>query len=267
MKRELGVVKAADSADWLLSRGIASATTSDLAQMLGVDEDQVRRRLHSRVSRGEWVMPVRGLWIPIPPEYRTWGAPEGIEIIDVMMRHLGASYYVGWLSAAQVHGASHHAPQVFQVAVDKQVRNRIVGRTRFEFAQRDVDTIPVELRPTSSGSVRVSTAAVTCLDLASDVARGGGIDNIATVLIELSDEGHLDVSELSALSTRFPAAAGRRVGYVLDRYTGRTDLEELRAVVRNATLTPSRLDPARDAAGAIDWNWQVYVNRELEPDS
>jgi predicted transcriptional regulator of viral defense system len=53
------------------------------------------------------------------------------------MRHLDVPYYVGWLSAAAMHGAAHHAPQVFQVAVGRHVRDRTVGRTKFRFAIRD----------------------------------------------------------------------------------------------------------------------------------
>src|SRR5262249_50589946 len=130
------VVRPVDSADWMLARGRSSATTAEMAEILDVAPDLVRVRLHPYVRRGEWVSPARGLWIPVPPEYRLWGAPEGIEIVDRVMRHLGVQYYVGWLSAAALYGAAHHAPQVFQVAVSRHVADRQVGRTNFRFAAR-----------------------------------------------------------------------------------------------------------------------------------
>jgi predicted transcriptional regulator of viral defense system len=40
---------------------------------------------------------------------------------------------VALLSAAELHGAAHQAPQVFQVMVDRHVRDRGVGRARLRF--------------------------------------------------------------------------------------------------------------------------------------
>ena len=266
MEKVAGIT-APEAADWALARGRSAFTTAELGALLGVPEDQVRQRLHAPARRGEWVMPVRGLWVPVPPEFRLWGAPPGIELVDAMMGQLGSGYYVGWLTAAGLHGAAHQAPQVFQVAVDRQVRDRAVGRTRFAFAQRDVVGIPTSGHPTRSGSARVSTPAATVLDVAADISRAGGADNAATVILELAEVDTFDVVELAALASRFPAAAGRRVGWVLERFAGREDLVPLQAVVVGMAGTPSRLDPASAASGEVDPRWRLYLNRELEPDT
>ena len=42
----------------------------------------------------------------IPPEFRSWGAVPATHFIDPMMRFLGHDYYVGYLSAAEAHGAA-----------------------------------------------------------------------------------------------------------------------------------------------------------------
>ena len=268
MERERHAVRAPASADWLLSRGTSAMTVPELADLLDVPEDQVRRRLHAPASRREWVQPVRGLWVPVPPEYRTWGAPPGIELIDAMMRHLNTGYYVGWLSAAAIHGASHQAPQVFQVAVDRMVRDRTVGRTRFRFVQRpSAMDLPTIERPTRSGTARVSTPEVTALDVATDPDLAGGIDNSATVIIELADNDTFTVATLASLATRFPAASGRRVGYVLEHFTDHDDMAPLHDAVIDRSSSPSRLDPTRPAAGPVDGRWNLYLNRELEPEA
>jgi len=268
MERLSGAVRAPASADWLLSRGTSAMTVPDLADLLDVPDDQVRRRLHAPASRGEWVQPVRGLWVPVPPEYRTWGAPPGIELVDAMMRHLDTRYYVGWLSAAAIHGAAHQAPQVFQVAVDRMVRDRTVGRTRFRFVQRpSAIDLPTIERPTRSGTARVSTPEVTALDLATDAELAGGVDNSATVIIELAESDAFDTTTLAALAMRFPAASGRRVGYVLEHFADDDDLEPLHTAVAARSSSPSRLDPTRPAAGPVDERWRVCVNRELEPEA
>ncbi|MBA8792922.1 hypothetical protein FHX74_000516 [Friedmanniella endophytica] len=171
---EMVSVAAPRAAHWALSHGRSSLTVEELAALLGVPVDQVRRRLHVPARRGEWVQPVRGLWVPVSPEFRTWGGPPGIELIDLMMGYLGIGYDVGWLTAAGLHGVGHQAAQVFQVAVVRQVRGRVVGRTPFEFAQRKVAGIPTVAHPTRAGSARVSSVAATMLDLATDVARREG---------------------------------------------------------------------------------------------
>ena len=261
-------MRATESADWLLSRGTRAVTVAQLSDLLGVPQDQVRRRLHAPATRHEWVQPARGLWMPVPPEYRTWGAPPGIELIDAVMRHLDVRYYVGWLSAAAIHGAAHHAPQVFQVAVSRHVRDRTVGRTRFRFVQRpSAMDLPTIARSTRSGSARVSTAETTVLDLATDPDLAGGIDNSATVIIELADDRAFDVTALAAIAARFPAASGRRVGYVLERFAGRDDLTPLHEATAERSPSPSRLDPTRPAAGPVDERWSLYLNRDLEPDA
>jgi predicted transcriptional regulator of viral defense system len=155
---------------------------------------------------------------------------------------------------------------VFQVAVDRHVRDRTVGRTRFEFAQRDVGSADIVAHPTQSGKAWVSSVATTALDLAVDVSRGGGIDNVATVLVELADQDAFDPSEIARAAVRYPAVAGRRVGYLLERFADRRDLASLHDAVGDAVGTPSRLDPRGFPSGPVDRRWMLYLNREVEPD-
>jgi predicted transcriptional regulator of viral defense system len=270
MEREsVAAPRAPELADWALAHCRASLTNTEIAELLDLPEDQVRRRLHLPARRHEWVTPTRGLWVPVPPEYRTWGAPPGIEIVDAMMQHRGIGYYVGWLSAAALYGAGHQAPQVFQVAVERQMRDRIVGRTRFVFAQRDVASIPTIDHPIRSGSARVSTVAATMLDVADDVERAAGLDNVATIILELAEHESFDVADLARLAPRFPAAAGRRVGRLLEHYSwgDNLDLEPLRRAVRDAVPSPSRFDPASPDRGFIDPAWMVRVNSDVTDES
>lgn len=262
-------VSAPHAADWALGRGIAALTTDDLAGLLGVPADQVRRRLHAPAGRNEWVQPARGLWVPVPPEYRAWGAPPGVEIIGDLAAHLSIKYYVGWLSAAALHGASHHAPQVFQVATSRGVRDRVVGRTQFQFHKRDTDRVPVVHRETRSGSVPVSSVAATMLDLASDPVIGGGIDNTATVVVELVAADGFVLGDLVDAHRPFRPSALRRLGWLLDQFADDVDmagLEALRSIAVDGPPTPARLDPARPLAGPVDERWMVRVNRSVEPD-
>lgn len=267
MNHGVARVRAPELATWALAHGCGSMSSGEVAQLLGVAEGQVRQRLNAPARRGEWVQPTRGLWVPVPPEYRTWGAPPGIEIVDAMMRHRDIGYYVGWLSAAALYGAAHQAPQVFHVAVDRQMRDRVVGRTRFVFAQRDVARVPTVAHQTRDGSARVSTVEATMLDVADDMVRAAGIDNAATVIVELSEHESFDVDGLGRLAASFPAAAGRRVGWILSRFAGRDDLDPLRRSVRGAVPSASRLDPYVAGGGPVDADWMLMINRDVEPEA
>ena len=261
------VTRAPDLADWALSRGRTRLTTAEIADLLQIPPGQVSQRLAAPAARNEWVTPARGLWVPVPPEYRTWGAPPGIEIIDLLADHLEVDYYVGWLSAAELHGAAHHAPQVFQVAVSRPLRDRTLGRTDFMFHTRvGLASTPVVHHPTGAGSASVSSPEATALDVAHDIRLAGGIDNAATVILELDEVAGLDRAELVRLAETRPATAARRLGYVLEELGGRPGLDELADLVADGRPSEARLDPARNLTGPLDRRWQLRLNREVEVD-
>ena len=108
-----GSVSVSNLPDWALSHGVTSLSTKDVRRLCGIPANQVSQRMAALRKGAKLFSPARGLWVPIPPEYRTWGAPEPMGYIADMIAHLGTGYLVGWLSAAERHGASHHAAQVF----------------------------------------------------------------------------------------------------------------------------------------------------------
>lgn len=262
----VGSPKASLLADWALSRGITHLTAGEVAATLSIPEEQVSVRLRAPAQRGEWVSPMHGLWIPVPPEYRTWGAPPGIEVVTAMMAHADARYYVGWLAAAELHGAAHQAPQVFQVATSRRLRGRQVGRTRFEFFTRSaVGRLPVESRTTRTGVVQVSALHTTLLDVATDVPASAGMNNAATVVVELAEQDAFDAGTLVEVAREYPAATLQRVGWLLDHF-GEVDLRRIEDAVRDRQVGQARLDPTRRLVGPLDGRWNVRLNTTVEPD-
>lgn len=104
------------------------------------------------------------------------------------------------------------------------------------------------------------------LDVASDLDVVGGIDNAATVVIELAEDG-VDESALTNLTSGFPAAAGRRIGWFLEERAGHDPLDVLNAAVAGRVIEPTWLDPSGPRAGALASRWQVWVNREVAEES
>ena len=243
-------------------------TTAQASLLLGVPPDQVRVRLHQPVRDGLLFSPSRGLWVPVPAEYRSWGVVPGVQFMDDLMTHLGRTYYVGWLSAAELHGAAHQRPQVTQVAVDHSVADRQVGRVRLRFHTRaGLSALPRLQHTVATGQVWVSSPELTAVDLVERPDSGGGTSNVATVLAELAADPGLAGHALATTAATCPAAIARRLGYLLELVGAPVDLDPLRALVASRPLSGRAVLTARGPRrGIVDDRWGLIVNSEVEAD-
>lgn len=217
----------------------------------------------------QFFSPHPGLYVTVPAQYRTWEVIPGLDFIDAMMRALGRHYYVALLSAAELHGAAHQRPQVFQVMVDHPVASRDLGRVKLRFyTSGKITELPSQTRNTATGQARIATPAVTCLDLASRPNDAGGLNNVATVLAELVDETSLTGDHLADLAEVYPPASLRRLGWLLDQVGGDIDTDVLHAAVATGAegRARTRLDPAGPRRGRSDRRWGIIVNTDVEPD-
>lgn len=261
-------MSAGDVVDGLLAHGRSAFSTEEAAELLGVPAEHVRVRLNPLVRQGRVFSPARSLWIAIPPEYRTWKVTPGLQFLDAMMSHLGRSYYVGWLSAAEIYGAAHQRPQVLQVAVDRHLADKDLGRVRLRFVERRHATeIPRVQRNVPTGQVWVSSPEATALDLASVPVLGAGVSNIATVLAELGEDNVLVSEKLAATAELYPLAAVRRLGFLLEA----VDQLELAAPLYETAQArrrwrPDLLEPSAPEEGSIDSRWRLVLNSVVEPD-
>ncbi len=261
-------VATADAIDGLLAHGRFVVSTAKAAELLGVPGSQVRARMHRMVQSGRVFSPARGLWVAVPPEYRSWGVLPGTHFVDALMGHLGREYYVGWLSAAELHGAAHQRPQEFQVAVERPVGDRDVGRVRMRFHERRrLPEVARERMDVPTGHVWVSTLEVTACDLATDLALAGGVSNAATVLAELAEDGRIGADRLARAAGVFPLATCRRLGYLLDLLGFATlgDAIHERAD-RHRDFPADLLAPGEPEQGRVDRRWRLRVNANVETD-
>lgn len=250
--------------DFLLSRGQHTFVTAEAQVLTGRSDDAVRKGLERLAQARRIFSPARGFYVVVPPEFRSWGVVPGTHFVDDMMRALGRRYYVALLSAAEMHGAAHQAPQVFQVMVDRHVKDRDIGRVRLRFStSRHAVDDAVEQRNVPTGRLRLSTRALTAVDLVERPDAGGGIDNVATVLAELAP---LEGAGLAAIASARDRSVARRLGWLLAFVDADADLEPLRAVAmpRDGAATPLRTGGPR--RGSIDRAWNVRVNAHVEPD-
>jgi predicted transcriptional regulator of viral defense system len=143
---------------------------------------------------------------------------------------------------------------------------RTIGRARLVFHERSaIAGLPTAARTARSGQFTVASPEVTALDVAADLAVSGGLDNAATVIADLDGEISLDDDALASLAHMFPDAPARRVGWIVERFTGRR-LDALADHVARTSATPSRLHPAQPLAGPIDQRWRLRLNVTVEPE-
>ena len=251
--------------DSMLALGQVTFTFDEACRSRNASASSTLSALH-RAQRDSLVFsPVRGFYVIVPAEYRDEGAPPWRWFLAPMFAHLGASYYVGLLTAAAQHGVSPQAAQEVQVIVDRRVRPKVAGRQRIVFIQRKqaakAPTIDVT---TPTGRIRVSTPEMTMLDLVAYPSRAAGWGNIASLLAGLAPlarrRGWKDALQVEPRTTEV-----QRLGYLLSR-AGVGQPEVLEAWLKGRSLTTVRLIPGGDATGTYDSRWRVIVNAAVDAD-
>ena len=260
--------------DHLLSHGQHVVDVSDVMALTGVPEREATATMTRLRRAGQFFAPAAGIYVAIPPEYKSWGVVPAMDFIAPLMQKLGRRYYVGMLSAAELHGAAHQRPQVFQVMVDRQVEDRDFGRVRLRFYTRaKLEMRPTTLRNSTTGQVRVSTPELTLLDLAARPNDAGGLNNVATVVAELAMEQRLSPVQLAEVARLFPRSVVRRLGWLFERVTDEAETTALTASLDQLLTESDRppravdlLDPSGPRRGTANRRWHLVENTEVEPD-
>ena len=259
----------------LLSAGRTVFTAEEAEQALGVGRGAFLDAAERLQRRQALLSPRRGFYVVVPPQYGSWGGPPPAWYIDALMRHEGHAYYVGLLKAAELHGATHQAVMEFQVVSGKRLPKIRAGRNLIAFYFRksiEAVTAGTEGYKTDTGTMRISSAALTALDLLRYPQAAGGIDAVATVLLDLGQR--VDPEQLTALSALVERPVVQRLGHLLehlghDALTG-SMLESLQA---RGSLPWTELDRQEERAPDFepelrqrDPRWRVIVRRVPEPD-
>lgn len=256
-------------ADWLIARGRHFVTTEEVAELVGVEPSVVPISLQRAREANKIVSVTKGGWVPVPPEYRDAGAPPPLHFVDPLMRHLGHTYYIGFLSAARLHGASHQVPMELQVVTPALLRDRRIGSSRLSFVRRSsARGRPTVQRNVPTGRITVATPEVTVLDLVEAPSAGAGLGNVATVIGGLLQEGAIDPDALAEAAADYPTSVAQRTGYLVEYMAGEggtsIQLGRLGQLVADTTYTV--LDPQRPRDGEHDRRWHVIINADVEHD-
>ena len=199
----------------LAARGRYCFTSSELRSALRCTPAAARQALGRLAAKGEVASPARGFYVIVPPEYRRLGCLPADQFIPALMEHRNIPYYAALLSAAEYHGAAHHRPQEFQVAVGRSRPAILCGSVRVSYvARRNLAAVPVRSLNTPCGTIAVSIVEATAVDLAGYMQRADGADRVAGLLSELGPA--LDPQRLVLAAETAPVPWAQRLGYLLE---------------------------------------------------
>lgn len=223
--------------------------------------------LRRLAKAGRLIVPHAGFYVIVDAQHRAAGTLPPEWFVPELMKALGRPYYVGLLSAAQIHGAAHHRPQVFQVVIPARALRPIrAGNASIRFYGKGLFGLSetVEAK-THAGMIRVATPGTTAWDLVRYFKAAGGLENVITVLSELGEK--LDAKGLRATALRHgDKLVTQRLGYLLDRAGWSSLTKGLADWIAEAPWR--RLDPAAPADQARkSRKWRLLVNAQLEPEA
>ncbi len=215
----------------------------------------------SRISKGQYVV------IPSDVLYGRKGfVQDPYIVIDQFMKNSGKDYYIGFQSAAHLHGIAEQLPFRVRAAVLKQRKPFLVGETRIEFVTLRKEKFFGILDMRYGGySIKISDPEKTLLDCLDRPELCGGISEVVKTISNGLDRVQ-DEKLLGYLHKMNNYALNQRMGFLLENlknmgYEIRNDfINELWKLRSNYTYS---LDPFSPKKGRISKKWKIVENVKL----
>ena len=142
------------------------------------------------------------------------------------------------------------------------------GKVRIVFHMRKhITKVPIQRFNTPRGSVLVSSPEVTAFDLVGYEAQIGGLDAVATILVDLAEK--LDPEKLAALAPTVPLPWSQRLGFLLEHIDEAPRTEALKEYVREHARDATLLQPSAHTEEPYPRNqdWKLILNAEVEAET
>lgn len=221
------------------------------------------------IKKRRLVRPKQGFYVIVPTEYMQVGAPPATWFIDALMKFYRQPYYVGLLSAAELYGAAHQAPQVFQVVTNRPLRKILVGRLQIEFfTKKQITVIQHKSVKTPTGYMQISFPEITAFDLVRYIKSAGYLSHVATVLIELQENFDRKRFETILKTENLELPYLQRLGYLIEFVRAKPQIVSLLKSwlkEKKPRLIPLRSDKGYDQKQKNN-DWHLYINEKIETD-
>ncbi|SEQ10863.1 hypothetical protein SAMN05428969_2009 [Devosia sp. YR412] len=244
----------------LRSGGCLTFTLAEAQNLFGMTSSAFADASQMAIRRQALFKPRQGLYVIPSHRDGPLRAPPMQDIIDDIMTHDRAPYYVGLLSAAKAHGARVPAGTPFQVVSSKILRSFRLSAQHVEFFHRK-NMPPLDMLQRRRGDVaqlRLSSALLTAVDLLRYRRHMASHDLVRTMLGEMA--GCMDVAEVPLLLGFTPVSVLQRLGYFLD-LAGAKQLADTIAERIDGASRPTGLGPVghtSKAKPALERRWQLF---------
>lgn len=253
----------------LLSVEEYSFSLDELLHETGKSKTSIVREL-ARLAKKKEVLSLRkGFYLIIPPRYsKSLNLPIQL-YAEKLFNHLNRKYYLGFYSAAKMHGASHQQSQKDYIMIEKpsliDISKKSTGIRFLTTANWPISNIII--KKSDAGIFKISSPALTAVDLIHNQTRLGGLNRMLAVIEEIEEK--MNEQDLANLLAWYPnMSAIQRLGYILEiiganeKYLGIV-IEHL----RHKRYYPVLLSPGGNRKpGAVENRWKVDVNIKIESD-
>jgi predicted transcriptional regulator of viral defense system len=254
---------------YLLSIENYSFSLDEIANVTAGSSNSLKFELHRLSEKGEIVNLRKCFYLIITPRYSSTKKIPIQLYCEKLFNHLNRNYYVGLFSAAKFHGASHQQVQRDYLIIEKPKFNDILKNTidiRF-FTTTNWSDKNIQQKKSDAGIFKISSPALTSVDLIHHQTKLGGINRMLATIEELTEE--LTESDLLDLLSWYPNKSTlQRFGFLLEELGVEEKFQEIiYSELKAKNFFPVLLSPkSEEKPGAVDNKWKVDVNIKLEND-
>ncbi|MDA3883001.1 MAG: type IV toxin-antitoxin system AbiEi family antitoxin [Bacteroidales bacterium] len=253
----------------LLSQEVYSFSLDEVRSEIGKAEQPLKKELERIVEKGEIVNLRKGFYLIITPRYSSVKKLPIQLYCEKLFEYLARNYYIGLFTAAKFHGASHQQVQRDYIITETPKFNNITKSNIYIkfFTSSNWSEKNIQLKKSDAGIYKISSPALTIVDLIHYQTKLGGINRMFATIEELTEEVTLsDLEELLAWYSN--KSTLQRFGFLLEQLELRKELQNM---IYNKLNTekyfPVLLSPKTEKkAGAVKNKWKVDVNVKLESD-
>jgi len=229
------------------------------------NEEVVKKYLY-RLSKKNQIVSIRkGFYLIVPPEYSHSGILPPEMFIHELMTFLNQNYYVGLITAAMYHGASHQKPQeFFVISEEKQFRIIEKNGIRINFiTKKKLNLAGIRQIKTSTGFINVSNPEMTFLDLLTYENCIGGINRAVELMMEINDV--LSISRFKRVIENVPISILQRAGYIFENLLEKQSFAEyIFSSLNDTKLYRTGLSSGVNSKGNCTNRWKVIENVKLD---
>ncbi len=262
-------MRAKEYIKYLLSIENFSFSLEEISQHTDGKGTSLKFELARLIDKKEIVNLRKGFYLIIPPRYSKQGQLPIPLYIEKLFNYLQRNYYLGFYSAAKFHGANHQQTHRDYIMTEKPKLIDINKNTldiRF-LTNSKWPTKNILYKKSDAGIYKISSPALTAVDLIHHQSKLGGLNRMLAILEELAEE--INSEDLTELLTWYPNKSTlQRFGFLLEEVNADESLiEQIKIHLKKSKFFPVLLSPKTgQKPGAVLNFWKVAINIKLEND-